>query len=179
MNLTIKSRLENSRALKTWSLISPVKKAIFVGILTVVIYLTVVVVTTPALGPLDAISAAFQLNSIVIVGMGIGIGVQIYLGEKSKLLGCKLTVKKKTLGGNTGSTAATSFFSFFSLVPLGCCGWWLYVLSLLPSVFGTGVSAVLIEYSQALAYLGLAIIFGFNALTAIKLKREMESRKLI
>ena len=179
MSHTIKSRLENSKALKTWSLISPIKKAIFVGILTMVIYLTVVVVTTPALGPLDAISAAFQLNSIVIVGMGIGIGVQIYLGEKSKLLGCKLTVKKKTLGGNTGSTAATSFFSFFSLVPLGCCGWWLYVLSLLPSVFGTGISAVLIEYSQALAYLGLAIIFGFNALTAIKLKREVESRKLI
>lgn len=179
MSLTIKSRLENSKALKTWSLIPPIKKAIFVGILTMVIYLTVVVLTTPALGPLDAISAAFQLNSIVIIGMGIGIGVQIYLSEKSKLLGCKLSVKKKTLSGNTGSTAATSFFSFFSLVPLGCCGWWLYVLSLLPSVFGTGVSAVLIEYSQSLAYLGLAIIFGFNALTAIKLKREIESRKLI
>jgi len=179
LNLTIKSRLENSKALKTWSMLSPIKKAIFVGILTMVIYLTVVVVTTPALGPLDAISAAFQLNTIIIIGMGIGIGVQIYLSEKSKLLGCKLSVKKKTLGGNTGSTAATSFFSFFSLVPLGCCGWWLYILSLLPSVFGTGVSAVLIEYSQPLAYLGLAIIFGFNALTAIKLKREMESRKLI
>ncbi len=178
MSLTIKSRLENSKTLKTWALIPPIKKAIFVGILTMVIYLTVVVLTT-ALGPLDAISAAFQLNSIVIIGMGIGIGVQIYLGEKSKLLGCKLSVKKKTLSGNTGSTAATSFFSFFSLVPLGCCGWWLYVLSLLPSVFGTGVSAVLIEYSQSLAYLGLAIIFGFNALTAIKLKREIESRKLI
>jgi len=176
---TIKSRFENSKALKTWSLISPIKKAIFVGILTMVIYLTVVVVTTPALGPLDAISAAFQLNTIIIIGMGIGIGIQIYLSEKSKLLGCKLSVKKKTLGGNTGSTAATSFFSFFSLVPLGCCGWWLYILSLLPSVFGTGVSAVLIEYSQPLAYLGLAIIFGFNAITAIKLKREMESRKLI
>jgi len=179
LSLTIKSRLENSKTLKTWALIPPIKKAIFVGILTMVIYLTVVVLTTPALGPLDAISAAFQLNSIVIIGMGIGIGVQIYLGEKSKLLGCKLSVKKKTLSGNTGSTAATSFFSFFSLVPLGCCGWWLYVLSLLPSVFGTGVSAVLIEYSQSLAYLGLAIIFGFNALTAIKLKREIESRKLI
>ena len=179
MSHTIKSRLENSKAMKTWSLVPPVKKAVFVGILTIVIYLTVVVITTPALGPLDAISAAFQLNSIVIIGMGIGIGVQIYLTEKSKLLGCKLSVKKKTLGGNTGSTAATSFFSFFSLVPLGCCGWWLYILSLLPSVFGTGVSAVLIEYSQALAYVGLAIIFGFNALTAIKLKREIQSRKLI
>jgi len=176
---TIKSRLENSKAMKTWSTIAPIKKAIFVGILTIVVYLTVVVITTPALGPLDAINAAFQINSIVIIGMGIGIGLQIYLTEKSKLLGCKLDIKKKTIGGNTGSTAVTSFFSFFSLVPLGCCGWWLYVLSLLPSVFGTGVSAVLIEYSQSLAYLGLAIIFGFNALTAIKLKREIRSRKLI
>jgi len=63
-------------------------------------------------------------------------------------------------------------------VPLGCCGWWLYVLSLLPSVVGTGVSAVLIEYSQALAYLGLAIIFGFNALTYVKLQKEKKIRKL-
>ncbi len=179
MSHPIKSKFENSKAMKKWSSITPIKKSIFVGILTIVIYLSVVVITTPALGPLDAVSAAFQLNSIVIIGMGIGIGLQIYLTEKSKLLGCKLDVKKKTFGGNTGSTAATSFFSFFSLVPLGCCGWWLYALSLLPSVFGTGISAVLIEYSQTLAYLGLAIIFGFNALTAIKLKREIKSRKLI
>ncbi|MCH6571301.1 MAG: hypothetical protein IH780_01840, partial [Thaumarchaeota archaeon] len=51
-------------------------------------------------------------------------------------------------------------------------------LSLLPSVVGTGVSAVLIEYSQTLAYLGLAIIFGFNALTAIKLQKEKKLRKI-
>jgi hypothetical protein len=110
--------------------------------------------------------------------MGIGIGTQIYLSEQSKRLGCRLDVKKKAFGANTGSTAATSFFSFFSLVPLGCCGWWLYVLSLLPSVVGTGVSAVLIEYSQVLAYLGLAIIFGFNALTYVKLQKEKKIRKL-
>jgi len=151
---------------------SPTKKAIFVGALTMSVYLLVVVATTPALEPLAAISAAFQINSIVIIGMGIGIGLQIFLSEKSKLLGCNLDVKKKAFGGNSGSAAATSFFSFFSLVPLGCCGWWLYALSLLPSVVGTGVSAVLIEYSQVLSYLGLIIIFTFAGLTAYKLKRE-------
>jgi len=98
--------------------------------------------------------------------------------EKSKLLGCKLDVKRKAFGGNSSSTAATSFFSFFSLVPLGCCGWWLYALSLLPGIVGTGVSAVLIEYSQVLAYVGLAIIFGFVGLTAIKLKKEQKSQSL-
>jgi len=156
-----------------------ISKAIFVGILTIAIYLSVVVLTTPALEPLDAISAAFQLNSVVIIGMGIGIGLQVFLSEKSKLLGCKLDVKKKAFGGNTGSTAATSFFSFFSLVPLGCCGWWLYALSLLPGIVGTGVSAVLIEYSQVLSYVGLVIIFGFAGLTAYKLKREQKLQKIV
>ena len=157
----------------------PIPKAILVGVITIVIYLTVVVITTPALEPYDAINAAFQLNAIVIIGMGIGIGLQIFLSEKSKLLGCKLTVKKKAFGGNSGSVATTSFFSFFSLVPLGCCGWWLYVLSLLPGIVGTGVSAVLIEHSQILAYAGLAIIFGFAGLTALKLKREIKLQKSI
>jgi hypothetical protein len=158
--------------------LKPIKKGILVGIITIIAYLTVVIVTTPALPPDAAISAAFEINSIVIIGMGVGVGLQMYLIGKSKMLGCKLNVKKKAFGGNAGSTAATSFFSFFSLVPLGCCGWWLYVLSLLPSVVGTGVSAVLIEYSQTLAYLGLAIIFGFNALTAIKLQKEKKLRKI-
>jgi hypothetical protein len=157
----------------------PIQKATLVGIITIAVYLSVVVITTPALEPLAAINAAFQLNSIVIIGMGIGIGLQVFLSEKSKMLGCKLSIKKKALGGNTGSTAATSFFSFFSLVPLGCCGWWLYALSLLPSVVGTGVSAVLIEYSQVLSYVGLAIIFGFAGLTAYKLKREIKLSKIV
>ena len=157
----------------------PIRKATLVGIITVVVYLSVVVITTPVLEPLDAISAAFQLNAIVIIGMGIGIGLQVFLSEKSKTLGCKLNVKKKAFGGNAGSTATTSFFSFFSLVPLGCCGWWLYALSLLPGIVGTGVSAVLIEYSQVLAYLGLVVIFGFAGLTAYKLKQEMKLQKII
>ena len=155
----------------------PVKKSIFAGIATVIVYLSVVVITTPALEPLAAISAAFQINSVVILGMGVGIGLQIFLSEKSKQLGCRLNVKKKAFGANTGSTAATSFFSFFSLVPLGCCGWWLYALSILPGVVGTGASAVLIEHSQVLAYAGLGIIFGFAGLTAYKLKREQTMQK--
>ncbi len=156
----------------------PIVKASIVGVITIIVYLTVVVVTTPALPADSAISAAFELNSIVIVGMGVGIGLQIYLSEHSKRIGCKLNVKRKALGANSSGTAATGFFSFFSLVPLGCCGWWLYVLSLLPSVLGTGVTAFLIEYSQALSYLGLVIIFGFNGLTYIKLQKEKKIRNI-
>jgi len=175
----MKSQLSNSRVIRKWSNTKPLKKGILVGIMTMVVYLTVVVVTTPALGPIDAINAAFQLNAIVIIGMGIGIGLQVYLAGKSKALGCSLNVKRKAMGGNAGSAATTSFFSFFSLVPLGCCGWWLYALSLIPSIFGTGVAAFLIEYSQPMAYLGLVIIFGFNALTATKLYKEKKKREFV
>lgn len=49
-----------------------IQKAVIVGIITIVVYLVVVVITTPALEPLAAVSAAFQLNFIVIIGMGIG-----------------------------------------------------------------------------------------------------------
>jgi hypothetical protein len=51
-------------------------------------------------------------------------------------------------------------------------GWWLYVLSFLPSIFGTTISAVLITYRQPLAYAGLIVIFVFNAITALRLKQE-------
>ena len=157
---------------------TPIKKALVIGLITILIYLTVVVITTPALSPVYAVSAALQLNSIVIFGMGIGIGLQVYLSEKSKMLGCSLKVKKKAFGGNSGSTAATSFFSFFSLVPLGCCGWWLYALSLLPGIVGTSVSAILIEYSSILAYVGLLMIFGFAGITAYKLRLELQKQKI-
>lgn len=170
--------VSNSRTARRWSALSSIKKSVMVGSLTIAVYLTIVVITTPALPPIAAISAALQMNSIVIFGMGLGVGLQIFLADKSKQLGCRIGAGKR-LGGNSSSTAATSFFSFFSLVPLGCCGWWLYALSLLPSIFGSTISGVLIDYSQPLAYAGLGIIFGFNALTYYKLRKEKKLRKAL
>ncbi len=77
MSQTMKFQLSNSRGARKWSDLNPIKKAIMFGTLTVVVYLTVVVFTTPALEPLAAINAAFQINAIVIKGMGIGIGLQV------------------------------------------------------------------------------------------------------
>jgi hypothetical protein len=142
-------------------------------------YLLVVVITTPALSPLAAIGAALQINSIIIAGMGIGVGLQMFLSTYSKGLGCRLDVKRKAVGGNSGGAALTGFFSFFSLVPLGCCGTMLYILSLLPSVIGSGLAGGLIQYSQSLAYLGIAIIFGFNVITIYKLKLERATLRKI
>lgn len=154
----------------------PLIKAILFGSITILAYLLVVVVTTPALEPASAVSAAIQLNSLIIFGMGLGIGLQLFLSDKAKKFGCSIA-KRRTVGGNSGTTALTSFFSFFSLVPLGCCGWWLYVISFLPSVFGVGVSASLINYSQPLSYVGLAIIFGYNLVTFYKIRQKQKQTR--
>jgi hypothetical protein len=152
-------------------------KGIIIGVVTTIVYLAVVVITTPSLPPITAINSAFKINSIIIIGLGIGIGTQIFLASYSKGLGCRVDKKKKGIfGAGSGSTALSSFFSFFSLVPLGCCGSWLLILSMLPSIFGSTLSVVLIEYSKLLSYMGLAIVFGFTSLSAIKLKRELNHR---
>lgn len=141
------------------------------GATTISIYLTVVVVTTPALDPAAAIYAALGMNSVVIFGMGVGVGLQFYISGRARESGCHIS-PKGALGGNSGGAAATSFFSFFSLVPLGCCGWWLYALSLLPGILGTGATAILIEHSHTLAYALLVVIFGQVGVAAYRLRRR-------
>jgi hypothetical protein len=150
---------------------------IIIGIVTTIVYLAVVVITTPSIPATAAINAAFKINSIVIFGLAAGIGTQVFISAYTKGLGCSLDKKKKgILGTGSGSTALSSFFSFFSLVPLGCCGSWLLVLSMLPSIFGSTLSVILIEYSKLLSYIGLAIVFGFAGLSALNLKRELDRR---
>jgi hypothetical protein len=152
-------------------------KGITVGIVTVVIYLAIIVITTPSLPAVAAINAAFKVNSIVIFGLPLGVGIQFFLTSYSKGLGCRLDKKRKGIfSGGSGSTALSSFFSFFSLVPLGCCGSWLLVLSMLPSIFGSSLSVVLIEYSKLFSYISLAIVFGFAGLSVLKLKKELKDR---
>jgi hypothetical protein len=159
--------------------LKPIIKGALSGLLTAAIYLLVVVLTTPALTPTSAVQAAFALNWAIITAMSIGVGLQIFLSSYGKMLGCRLDINRKSLGGNAGSTAASSFFSFFSLIPLGCCGWWLYAVSFLPSIFGVGVSAVLINYSQKLSYLGVIVIFVFDAIAAYKLSKALKLKKLV
>jgi len=154
------------------------RKGIIVAAITATAYLAIVVVTTPNLPPEAAIRAAFTINLPVIFGISIGVGAQIFISSYGKSMGCRLDKKRKgVFGAGSGSTAVSSFFSFFSLVPLGCCGSWLLILSYLPSVFGSTLSVALGQYSTTLSYIGLAIILSFAALSAYKLHKEVKLRK--
>jgi len=154
------------------------KKGLIVAAITAVAYLAIVVVTTPNLPPEAALRAAFAINSPIIFGISIAVGAQIFISSYGKSMGCSLDKKKKgVIGASSGSTAVSSFFSFFSLVPLGCCGSWLLILSYLPSVFGSTLSVALIQYSTPLSYIGLMIVSSFATLSGYKLNKELKIRK--
>lgn len=159
--------------------LSALVKGIIAGLIFLAIYFLIVVFTTPSLPPLESVNAAVKVNWVIIVGLSIGIGSQIYISSYRKSLDCIIVNKKKGILSSSGSNALSSFFSFFSLVPLGCCGSWLLILSYLPSVFGSAFSVVLIQYSKPLSFLGLIIVIGYSAFTAIRLKGELKKRKML
>ncbi len=150
------------------------KRGLIAGSISLITYISVVIVTTPNLPPMAALIAVVKINGIIVFGLAIAIGVQFYMSSYAKSLGCSILNARKTVASSSTSTALSSFFSFFSLVPLGCCGSWLLILSLLPSFFGSSLSVILIQYSKLLSYLGLVIIIGYTAIVAIKLKRKLK-----
>ncbi|CAN5653772.1 hypothetical protein BH18THE1_BH18THE1_08740 [soil metagenome] len=154
------------------------KRALIAGSISFITYIFVVIITTPNLPPFAALNAAIKVNGIIIFGLAIAIGAQIYVSNYWKSLGCDTVSKRKGFVGSSMSTALSSFFSFFSLVPLGCCGSWLLILSLLPSVIGSSLSVILINFSKALSYLVLLIVIGYTALSAIKLKRKLKKMRV-
>ena len=113
-------------------------KGIFVGSITIIIYLLIVILTTPNLSPVNATFAALKTNSMIIIGLGIGIGAQIFILTYRRSIGCDISsnsnrkkdIKKgrlynltkginiwgsggDTTTGGTTTAALSSFFSFF------------------------------------------------------------------
>src|SRR6266571_7026509 len=155
-----------------------VLKGILLGSISILAYIIVVIVTTPQLPASFAIKAAFSINPLIIYGTAFGVGVNTFISGYSKGMGCRVDKKRKGIFGvSSGSTALSAFFSFFSLVPLGCCGSWLLVLSYLPTIFGSALSVSLIQYSKPLSYIGLMIVLGFAGISAFKLRSELKNQQ--
>jgi hypothetical protein len=176
-------------------------KGIIVSMFTAIVYLVVVAITTPNLPSGVAIGAALKVNGLIVAGLAVGIGIQVFASTYSKGLGCRLDERRKyqqqqskdfwrvfLIGGRAGNsgsglgagggTVMSSFLSFFSLVPLGCCGSWLFILSMLPSIFGGTISVMLIEYSTFLSYVGLTIVLTLSGLSLLRLRRKLAERRM-
>jgi hypothetical protein len=60
------------------------KRALMAGSISLITYLFVVIITTPNLPPLVALNAAIKVNGIIIFGLAIAIGAQIYVSNYGK-----------------------------------------------------------------------------------------------
>src|SRR5215207_522265 len=156
-----------------------VKKSILYGIIissiTIISYLLIVIFTSPNLPVIASIYAVLQVNSPIIIGLAIGTGIQGFvISYRKKVINNKCEIKtnkKKDFlhSSSTGNGLGAALSSFFSLVPLGCCGSWLFILSYLPLVFGNGASVFMIKYSNILSYIGLIIISVIALISILKL----------
>ena len=168
-----------------------VKKSILQGVIissiTIISYLLIVVLTSPNLPATASISAVLQVNSPIIIGLAIGTGIQGFvISYRKKILDsnkCEIKINKKkgflrsSSTGNGLGAALSSFFSFFSLVPLGCCGSWLFILSYLPMFFGNGASVFMIKYSNILSYVGLIIMSAITLISILRLYKDLKTSK--
>jgi hypothetical protein len=153
-------------------------KGILLGGISILVYIIIVIVTTPELPASFAITAAFSINPLIIYGTAFGVGLNTFISSHSKGIGCRIDKRgKRILGVSSGGTTLSAFFSFFSLVPLGCCGSWLLVLSYLPTIFGSAISISLIQFSKPLSYMGLVIVLGFAGISAYKLHSEVKNQQ--
>ena len=168
-----------------------VKKSILQGgiisSITIISYLLIVIFTSPNLPATVSISAVIQVNSPIIIGLAIGTGIQGFvISYRKKVINnkCEIKTNKKkdflhsSSTGNGLGAAVSSFFSFFSLVPLGCCGSWLFILSYLPLVFGNGASVFMIKCSNILSYIGLIIISVIALISILKLYKDLKVLKI-
>jgi hypothetical protein len=95
----MKKREASHQLLLSYNAKKALMKGTTVGIATSVIYLAIVIITTPSLPAIVAINAAFKVNSIVIFGIAIGVGMQFFLTSYSKGLGCRIDKKREGIFG--------------------------------------------------------------------------------
>jgi len=152
----------------------PIFTSLVASTAILLLYLFVVAITTPNLAPLTSIQVAFRLNGHILLGSSIGMGIQTFLVMYSRRLPCPISKKKIALGATGTSTAVSTFFSFFSLTAVGCCGLWLYILSLLPGILGVGLTGFLITYSNILSTLGLFGIIISISLMLLNIRNTLK-----
>lgn len=158
------------------STVRPLVMGSIAFVVSLSLYSLSVILTTPNLSPIQALETALKLNGFVMIAVSLGIGVQVSLTSYAKSLPCRIKMAGTT-STTTSSSALSAFFSFFSLVQVGCCGTWLYILSLLPGLLGVGMSGFIIQFSKILTTFGLfaiAVSITYSLRSVLKARSRLK-----
>jgi|GEM_PF-2258204 len=136
-------------------------------------YLLVVILTTPALPPGEAVRASLVFNGHFLVLMLSSIWFHGFLRARVARRSCTLR-RGVVAGAAGGGSTLASFVSFLSLTQVGCCGFWLYAISLLASAggLGTALAGMMVESPFSLMTLGLSIVWAGNIYILMRLSRS-------
>ncbi len=154
----------------------PIQRGLGVGILSVVLYLAIVVISTPSVRPVDAVGISVALNWWLIGGISVGAGIQASLLAYAKNRACSLKRTNTALGATGLFSGFSSFLSFLSLIPVGCCGTWIYVLSFLPGLVGVGASSFLTANSFPLEVSGLILMALSVSYTYLSVRKSVSPK---
>jgi hypothetical protein len=143
--------------------------------ITIVAYLTIVVVTTPSLRPIDAAGISISQNWWLIGSIAAGTSIQAFLLAYAKDKACSIRYRGTAVGASGFFSGLSSFLSFLSLIPIGCCGTWIYVISFLPGLVGASASGFLIGNSTQIEVAGLILMGLSVAYTYLSIRRKLSA----
>lgn len=123
-------------------------------------YLLTAVLTSPNLEPLQALQATLSINHYFLVALFLTTWFHWFVRGLSTKSRCKLGAGSKA--GFTGGSVIASLTSFLSLTQLGCCGFWLYALSLLANtgLVGASLAGFLIGFQPIVILTGLSLMWA-------------------
>jgi hypothetical protein len=143
-----------------------------------IVYLLVVVLTTPALPPVEAVRASLAFNGHFLALLLSSTWFHGFLRAKAASRSC--TLRRGVTAGAAGcGSFIASALSFLSLTQVGCCGFWLYAISLLAGIggLGTALAGIMVEHPFPLMALGVSIIWAGNIYILVRLSRSKTSRE--
>jgi hypothetical protein len=122
------------------------------------VYSATIILTTPNLSAPTSLWVAFNISPQIMLGVPAGLGIQAYLVSYAKRLPCPVGGTRQNMGGTAIGSVPSALFSFFGLTQVGCCTFWLFFLSILPSVVGVGAAGFLISYGFILSNVSLVLV---------------------
>lgn len=157
----------------------PFIRGSIVAAVSMAIYLAIVVLTTPNLPPLVSLGTTVKVNALFMATLASALWVQGFLQARLRSIkACRIN-ETATNGAVSIGTSISSFVSFLSLTHVGCCGFWLYLLSLIAGSGGAGVAFVgaVIGSSGVFMWGGAGSVWALNLYLYIRMRRSMEGQR--
>ncbi|GBC69659.1 hypothetical protein HRbin01_01361 [archaeon HR01] len=138
---------------------APMVKGLAAASAITAIYLLTAVLTSPNIEALRAVQATLSINLYFVIALFLTTWFHWFVRGLSTMSRCRLGAGSKA--GYTGGSALASLTSFLSLTQLGCCGFWLYALSLLSNtgVVGAALAGFLIGFQPIVILSGLSLMW--------------------